>query len=147
MTVRKVPKNQVPAALHDNQDAVTVSQDGDTVTVRQTGELVSGYAGDDVISSGGDDLSDSKLVVLDLNLGEPVSESGYVAALPDTDVVPYPLYLPTESQELYGVGEGHMVIALKTEAFASHGNTVWVEVSNTDTSEQTTLTINFVPNE
>ena len=142
-----MPKNQVPAALHDNQDAVTVSQDGDTVTVRQTGTLVSGYEGDAVISAMGDDLSSSKLVVLDINLGEPVSTSGYMLGASDNDVVPYPMYLPDSSQELYGVGEGHAVIAVKTEVITARGNTVTLTVMNNDTSEETELTINFVPNE
>lgn len=143
MTVRKVPKNQVPAALHDNQDAVTVSQDGDIVTVRQTGELVSGYDGDAVLGTG---MSARQLVALDLNVGAPPEgDAYYCESEPVGSIVGSGTYQPEATQELYGVGEGHIVMAL--DASVMQDATSATLTINTYTHGSKTLTINFVPNE
>lgn len=145
MTVRKVPKNQVPAALHDNQDAVTVSQDGDTVTVRQTGPIVAtGYEGDDAIGTTATwpTIATEPFVVLDFNVGE--NESSIFSTpgnlllcgdLPNDDVY-----------NVYGLGEGHAVAALRTSNFPEGGGSAEVTVY-VGSGREKTLTINFVPNE
>jgi hypothetical protein len=134
--VRKVPKNQVPAALHDNQDAVTVSQDGDVVTVTQTGTLVSGYEGDDAIGT----VDTHKVIALDVNIG---SEDGYAFS---SDSTTSDSAIPNEAvASVYGLGDGHMVVALFADMMESVGNTTTLNVSDSEHSK--TLTINFVPNE
>lgn len=137
MTARKVPKNQVPAALHDNQDAVTVSQDGDVVTVRQTGTLTGGYTGDAAI---GEFDTSQRIVVLDLNVGVERASitmgSGYSAAS-----------TPNEANlSVYGLGDGHMPLALDVDTI-NELQPVVVPIVNGETLEETTITINFVSNE
>lgn len=137
MTVRKVPKNQVPAALHDNQDAVTVSQEGDVVTVRQTGTLTGGYEGDGAI---GEYDTSQRLVVLDLNVGVERASimmgGGYG-----------PSATPNEANmSVYGLGDGHMPLAIDVDMI-NELQPVVVPIVNDETSEETTITINFVSNE
>lgn len=134
MTARKVPKNQVPAALHDNQDAVTVSQDGDTVTVRQTGTLTGGYTGDAAI---GEWDTSQRLVVLDLNVGKETASIAMDAGFG-------PSAIPNEYvASIYGLGEGHMPLAIDVDGIDSPAV---VPIVDGDGNE-TTITINFVPNE
>lgn len=142
MTVRKVPKNQVPAALHDNQDAVTVSQDGDVVTVRQTGPIVAtGYEGDDAIGTWST-IATEPFVVLDFNVGDTESDIYSTPAniIPVTDTPNDDVY------DVYGLGEEHSVVALRTSNFPEGGGSAEVTVGISEGREKT-LTINFVPNE
>lgn len=146
MTARKVPKNQVPSELVDNQDNVTVSQSDSDVTVRQImlypGES---YDGDDAINVDGYFDSGGIFCVLDINTGEEsavgttidVEKDGstyYLVTVDETRAANY--------RSLYGVGDGHLLIPIRMS-----GSEDVYDVTITSGGKTASLTLTYVPGE
>lgn len=117
MTARKVPKNQVPSELVDNQDNIVVTQDGSNVTARQQMRYpAEPYDGDEAIESNGYFEMVRQPFIVDINTGEPsavgvtleLKQGGstvYSVTVDETRVANY--------RSLYGVGDGHVLMPVE----------------------------------
>lgn len=145
MTARKVPKNQVPSELEDNQDNVTVSQSDSDVTVRQNLRYpAENYAGDEAIDVEGY-FDGGQVAIIDINTGEPsavgatleVKSGGsttYLVTVDETRAANY--------RSLYGVGDGHVLMPVEI----GNDETAY-DVTITSGGKTANLTLTYVPAE
>ncbi len=145
MTARKVPKNQVPSELEDNQDNVTVSQSDSDVTVRQNVRYPAvSYSGDEAIDVEGY-FDGGQVAIIDINTGEPsavgvtleVKSGGsttYLVTVDETRAANY--------RSLYGIGDGHVLMPVEIS-----GDETAYDVTITSGGKTANLTLTYVPAE
>ena len=145
MTARKVPKNQVPSELEDNQDNVTVSQSDSDVTVRQNVRYPAvSYSGDEAIDVEGY-FDGGQVAIIDINTGEPsavgvtleVKSGGsttYLVTVDETRAANY--------RSLYGIGDGHVLMPVEI----GDDETAY-DVTITSGGKTANLTLTYVPAE